>query len=98
MQSSSLGERYRKSPTIVTREIAGEVILVPIRQHVGDLDSVFTLNETASRIWALIDGQRSVCDIRDAIVAEFEVGEDEAEGDVIALIGQLEATGAVEKG
>jgi hypothetical protein len=97
MQSQLLGDRYRKSPSIVTREIVGEVILVPIRQHVGDLDSVFTLNETASRIWALIDGQRTVGDIRDAIVAEFEVGEEEAEQDVTTFIGQLEEAGAAER-
>jgi hypothetical protein len=97
MTLHSFQERFRKSPSIVTRDIAGEIILVPIRQHVGDLDSVYTLNETASRIWALIDGQRSVGDIRDAIVAEFETGPDEAGPDVVALLGQLQAAGAVEK-
>ena len=45
--------RYQKDASIVSREIAGEVILVPIRQNMGDMESIFTLNETASRIWEL---------------------------------------------
>jgi hypothetical protein len=92
-----LDERYQKDPSMVSREVAGEMILVPIRQNVGDLESIYTLNETAARIWALIDGQRSMREIRDQIVEEFDVGEDEAQRDLIELLGQLEAIGAVER-
>jgi len=92
-----LTECYKQAPSIVSSEIGEGVVLVPIRQKVGDLDSVYTLNETAARIWALVDGQRSVGDIRDEIVAEFEIGADEAQRDVAALIRQLAAAGALEK-
>ncbi len=88
---------YRKSPSIVSREIAGETILVPIRQNVGDLESIYTLNETAAFAWALIDGQQSAQAIRDQIVAGFEVGVEEAEQDLLELLAQLESFGAVEK-
>ena len=88
---------YRKSLSIVSREIAGEMILVPIRQNVGDLESIYTLNETAARAWELIDGQRPALSIRDQIVAEFEVGTEEAEQDLIELLAQLESFGAVER-
>ena len=88
---------YRKSPSIVSREIAGETILVPIRQNVGDMVSIYTLNETAAYAWALIDGQRPVQVIRDQIVAEFEVGAEEAERDLLELLAQLESFGAVER-
>ena len=92
-----LDERYQKDPSMVFREIAGEMILVPIRQNVGDLESIYTFNETAARIWELIDGQRSVREIRDRIVAEFEVEEEEAEQDLFELLTQLESFGAVER-
>ena len=87
--------RYRHDPSIVSREIAGETILVPIRQNVGDLESIYTLNETGARVWALVDGQRSAGDIRDAIVDEFEVRAEEAGRDVLDLLAQLESIGAV---
>lgn len=94
---TQLDDRYQKDPSIVFREIAGEMILVPIRQNVGDLESIYTLNETAARIWALMDGQRTVQEIRDEIVKEFEVEADEAQRDLAELLEQLESVGAVKK-
>ncbi|MBU0494844.1 MAG: PqqD family protein [Chloroflexi bacterium] len=92
---SLLDERYQKDPSIVAREIAGEVLLVPIRQNVGDLESLYRLNETAARMWALVDGQRTVGEIRDAIVAEFDIGPEQAQQDVTEFVAQLETIGAV---
>ncbi len=92
-----LDERYERDPSMVFRDIAGEMILVPIRQNVGDLESIYTLNETAARVWALLDGQLSVDDICDKIVEEFEVEKDEAQRDVVELLAQLESVGAVKK-
>ena len=48
---TSLSCIYSKSESVVFREIGEECILVPIRQGVGDLDSIYTLNRTAARIW-----------------------------------------------
>ena len=93
----SLDQRYKKDPSMVSREIAGEAILVPIRQNVGDLESIYTLNETAARVWELIDGKNTVRDIRDAIVTEFAVDEDEAEDDLVELLCDLESITAILK-
>ena len=92
-----LDERYQKSDDIVSRDIAGETILVPIRSNVGDLESIYTLNETAARVWALLDGAKTVAEVRDVIVAEYEVEAGEAEQDVLELLAQLESFGGVEK-
>ena len=93
----ALDERYQKSDDIVSRDIAGETILVPIRNNVGDLESIYTLNETAARVWSLLDGQRTVREIRDAIVAEYEVEQEEAEQDVLELLAQLESFRGITK-
>jgi hypothetical protein len=82
---------------MVSREIVGEVILVPIRQNVGDLESIFTLNETAGRAWALMDGEHTLGQIIEQIVSEFEVGSEEAQHDLFELLGQLQEIGAVLK-
>ena len=81
---------YQKSPDIVSRKIADEYILVPIRHNVGDLESIYTLNEVAARIWELIDGKRNMGEIRDMIVEEFEVSPEEAEKDLSELLQKLE--------
>jgi hypothetical protein len=87
---------YRQDPSIVSREIAGEVILVPIRNNVGDLESIYTLNETAATVWAHLDGQTTLAEILDLMVAEYEVEAQEAKADLLELIEQLTAIGAVQ--
>jgi hypothetical protein len=90
-----LGKRPAKHPSFVAREIADEMILVPIRQKSEDLQSIYSFNQVASRIWQLINGERRTEQIRDIIVAEYEVSQDEAEADLVELLQQLEQIGAV---
>ncbi len=87
--------RFAKDPSIVSRSIAGEQILVPIRQKAGEIESIFTLNEVASRIWELLDGEMQVEEIKNAIVEEFEVSPKKAEVDLLKFLQQLEEAGAV---
>ncbi len=91
----TLERLFQKDSSIVSRRIADEVILVPIRQKLGEVDCIYTLNEAAAHIWQLIDGERSLKTVRDAIVLEFQVSETEAHEDLIALIDQLEEIGAI---
>jgi len=86
---------FRKDPDIVFRKISGEYILVPIRHRVGDLDNIYTLNETAARVWELIDGRRSVGDIRDAIAGEFEADGAQVLSDIEECLRQLQEMKAV---
>lgn len=93
-----LDKVYRKSDSIVSRKIANEFILVPIRQDVGDLGSIYTLNEVAARIWELIDGNRKAGEIKNKIVEEFKVTPEEAERDLIEHLLQLEKIKAITEG
>jgi len=90
-----LERRLTKDPSIVSRKIADELILVPIRQKAGDIESIYTMNEVASRIWELIDGEKRVAEIGNAILEEFEVSPEEAEADLVEFLQQLEQVGAV---
>ena len=49
---------YKKNPNIVSRMIADECILVPIRHDVENLGSIYTLNEVGAFIWNSIDGKK----------------------------------------
>jgi len=92
---SYLEKCFARSTSIISRKIAGEFILVPIKQKAGDIDSIYNMNEIAGRIWELIDGEKRLKDIRDVIVEEFEVSSEEAEADLIEFLQQLEKIGAV---
>jgi hypothetical protein len=86
---------YNQDPNIVARQIAGEMILVPIRQNMGDLESIYLLNETAVFAWQLLDGNKTLADIRSQIVKEFEVDEQQAGQDLLDLVTDLERVKAV---
>ena len=92
---TSRGGLYRKSPDIVARKIVDEMILVPVRKTVGDVESLYTLNESGGRIWELIDGTRDLPEICEMIVAEFDTDEITAETDLLTLMGQLREIGAI---
>jgi hypothetical protein len=86
---------YKKSTSIVSRRIGDEYILVPIRQDVGDLESIYTLNETGALIWELIDGKLKVGEIKESLLEAFEVKPEEAEKDLIEHLQQLEGIQAI---
>jgi len=88
---------YQKDPNMVSREIAGEVILVPIRRNMGDLESIYTLNETAAAAWTLIDGSSTLQKIRNQIVDEYDVEVEQAQLDLLELVAQLEEIGAIQR-
>ena len=89
---------YKKSESIVSRRIGDEYILVPIRQDVGDLESIYTLNETGALIWELIDGKIKVGEIKESLLEAFEVEPEEAEKDLIEHLQQLEGIKAILEG
>jgi hypothetical protein len=84
-----------KQDNFVTREIAGETIVVPIRGRTEDLDSIFTLNEQGTLIWNLLDGRTNVNQIVEAISKTYEVTKDEATKDTIDFLTSLEAAGLI---
>ena len=94
---ASLSAVLHKDPSFVSRRIADEVILVPISRKVGEIDCLYALNEVGARIWDLIDGDRSLQELRDAILGEFEVSETEAQEDLTVLIEQLKEIGAIQE-
>ena len=96
-EMQSLNSIVQRDPSIISRKIADEVILVPIRHKVGEIDCLYALNEVGARIWELIDGQRPLKTVRDMLVAEFDVSENEAEEDLLTLIEQLKQIKAIQE-
>ena len=86
---------FKKSDAIVFRKIGDECILVPIRQGGGDLESLYTLNETAARIWELLDGTANGTEIRDKITEEFDVTPEQAERDLVHHLRELASIKAI---
>jgi hypothetical protein len=79
-----------KSEDIVSREIEGELLIVPIASGIGDMeDELYTLNETGREIWNLIDGKRTLDAIATDLSSRYETQKDEITRDVIGITSEL---------
>lgn len=86
----SLDVAYVPSEDVVARVIEGELIIVPLTAGIGDMeDELYTLNETGTAIWNLLDGKMTLKDVAWKLSAEFEAPEDELERDVLGLVTEL---------
>lgn len=80
---------FARNDQVVSRKIVDELILVPMRKNVADMETLYTLNEVGARVYELIDGAVALQEIVDTIVQEFDVTKQEAESDARGFIEQL---------
>ena len=88
---------YLKSEDIVFRKIADECVLVPIKNNVADLRSIYSLNPVGARIWELIDGETSLEQIKKVLHNEFEVTDEQLDKDIKNFTEQLRAIKAIQE-
>jgi hypothetical protein len=92
-----LGEQiFVRSRTVVSRVVAGETLIVPVRGKVGDLASIYSFNGTGSLIWRLLDAPRTLTDLVDAVEREYEVGQEQAQKDVTRFLDDMLSVGLVD--
>ena len=72
------------------RQVGTESILVPIRNHVGDLDSVYVLTSVAARMWSFFDGTNDVDFIVERICTEYDVEASVVRADLEELVASLQ--------
>ena len=88
---------FRKKEAIVTREIAQETILVPIKGKLADMQKIFMLNPVAKCIWQHLDGKRNLAEIRDRIILDFDINNKQVNRDIKEFVAQLVQAGLVEE-
>ena len=88
---------FGKRDEVVSREIAGETILVPIRGRLVELQRVFSVNPVGAHIWQELDGKKSLAEIRDSVLEAFEVERDQADADIRDFVAELVEAELVEE-
>ncbi len=80
--------RFRRRPNVLVRDLDGEAVLL-------DLDSgrYFGLNATGVRIFELVDGDRSVEEVRLLLAREFTAPSEAIAADLYELVAALEVEG-----
>jgi hypothetical protein len=87
--------RHTRSTDIVSRDVAGETIVVPICKGVGDLDSVYTFNPVGRSLWRLLENGHSAEELANWIATHYEVEAKQAFSDVQGYIAELQEAGLI---
>jgi hypothetical protein len=85
----------RNSAT-VSREIAGETIVVPICAGVGDMEAVYTFNELGGQLWRLLEERRAPQDLITWVIQNFDVKPEQAASDIQRFLADLREIGLVQ--
>ncbi|HKI26222.1 MAG TPA: PqqD family protein [Candidatus Sulfotelmatobacter sp.] len=96
MATTQAEQSLVRSQSVVSRVVAGETLIVPVRSRVGDLASIYSFNGTGSLIWKLLECPRTVTQLAAAVAGEYEVDPAQAERDVTQFVEEMKAVGLVE--
>ena len=88
----------RRSPAVVSRVVADEAIVVPIRRGAADMDFIFTFNEAGTRLWALIEANQNSSDLAAHLVAEYGLSAEKAAEDTQKFLADLIDAGLIDNG
>ncbi len=84
-----------RSSATVSRDIAGETIVVPICSGVGDMEAVYTFNQLGSELWRLLAERREPHELIQWVVRNFKVAPEQAAMDVHGFLADLREIGLV---
>lgn len=85
----------KKNPDMVSRTIEDETILMPIYKTSDEINCIYTLNDVAARIWELIDGKRSLTQIKKKLLEEFEITDKELDKKLGKFLKELKDIKAI---
>lgn len=74
---------------LVKRNIAGDVILVPVGDSSLTLKGLITLNETAEFIWDRLTDAADAAELAAALCGEYEIDAATARSDVDEILAQF---------
>ena len=57
-----------RNSNVISRKIAGELFLVPVKGKVADMENIFALTAVAEYIWDRLDGRKSLNEIMNNVV------------------------------
>lgn len=86
---------WSRQPDAVTRWVANEFVIIPIRQSKADFQKIFSLNEAGIFLWEQLQKPKSREELTAALTANFEVSEQQAQQDVETFLLQLQARNLV---
>lgn len=85
-----------RNTAIVSRDVAGETIVVPICRGAGDLESVYMFNPLGRELWLLLAEGRTAEELTNWVAARYGVEAEQAFADVHNYLAELREVGLVQ--
>ena len=89
MISQQIENILKAKERFAARKVGGELVLVPLKNSVAEMEEMFTLNEVGSLIWEDIQKGTTEQTLIDAIVNEFDIDPFTASEDLQAFLDSL---------
>ncbi len=85
----------RRNKDMVMRVIDDETILLPIYKTSDEINCIYTLNKVASEVWNLIDGKKTLAEIKKRVLKKFDTNPKEVDKEMQKFLKDLKEIKAV---
>ncbi|MBU1565216.1 MAG: PqqD family peptide modification chaperone [Proteobacteria bacterium] len=82
---------FRRSPASISTILEGETVILDIESGVYS-----GLNEVGTSVWNLLENQVTFAEIRETILAEFDVALEECSENLVSFLKELEQNKLIE--
>ena len=86
---------FKKNPDFVMRVIEDETILIPIYKTSEEANYIYTLNKVGQKVWNLIDGKKTLGEIKKNILKKFDTTPEETEKELSRFLKDLKEIKAI---
>ena len=95
VNSENNNKVFMRNSDVISRKIAGELFLVPVKGKMADMENIFALTAVAEYIWDRLDGRKSLNEILNNVVDRFDVEHEQVESDIQEFIMELLGAGLI---
>jgi hypothetical protein len=94
--STSPSSQFVRSSNVVSRVIAGETLIVPVRRGIADLASLYSFNGVGSTVWEALEKPRTVNELVAVVTDTYDVSPEKAREDLQIFLNEAQAAGVVQ--
>lgn len=93
--------RVRCSSNVVSRVIADEAVVVPIRSGAGDLNSIYSFNDAGTKLWSMLEkgleGGQTAAQLALYLQETYGITGERARSDIDNFLAELAEEGLIER-
>ena len=82
-------KKYQAKETFIHRKVAGSDVLISVGENIANFNGYITLNPSAAYIWDTLKEPKTVDEVANALIHEFEVTAEEAAEHTTEFIDDL---------